>query len=190
MGIIQEQQCLKDRWDEQDADNTLKRKEKLEQQAIKTKEEKEKIKLLKEEEEKRVANEREYLGTKKRNNLDHQNELKKRWSEYEEDDDFCKQSQKENKERNIPSLEKETEKSKEEKENKKQVEDEKERKKQEAKECLRIKKKSNVDHQNELKKRWSEYEEDGDFCKEAQKDNETKRAHNLEQQPKEIKEKQ
>ena len=116
--FIQEQQYLKDRWDEQDADNTLKRKEKLEQQAIKTKEEKEKIKLLKEEEEKRIANEKEYLRTKKRNTLDHQNELKKRWSEYEEDDDFCKQSQKENKERNIPNLEKETEKTKEEKENK------------------------------------------------------------------------
>merc|ERR1712150_38777 len=163
--FIQEQQYLKDRWDEQDADNTLKRKEKLEQQAIKTKEEKEKIKLLKKEEEKRIANEKEYLRTKKRNTLDHQNQLKKRWSEYEEDDDFCKQSQKENKERNIPNVEKETEKTKEEKENKKQVEDENERKKQEAKECLRIKKKNNVDHQNELKKRWSEYEEDVDFCK-------------------------
>merc|ERR1712001_703166 len=109
-------QCLKNRWDEQDADNTWERKEKLEQQAIKTKEEKEKIRLLKEEEEKRIANEKEYLRTKKRNTLDHQNELKKRWSEYEEDDNFCKQSQKENKERNIPNLEKEPEKTKEEKE--------------------------------------------------------------------------
>merc|ERR1711997_839621 len=96
---------------------------------IKTKEEKEKIKLLKEEEEKRIANEKECLRTKKRNTLDHQNELKKRWSEYEEDDDFCKQSQKENKERKNPNLEKGPEKTKEEKENTKQVEDEKERKK-------------------------------------------------------------
>merc|ERR1712029_846652 len=97
MGHAQEQQYLKEKWNEQDKENTLKRKEKLEQKAIKAKEKAESDKALKEEEAKRKEDEKEYLRSKKEKSLDRQNELKKRWSEYDEDDEFLIKAQNEGK---------------------------------------------------------------------------------------------
>merc|ERR1712038_1087562 len=90
----QEQLDLKEKWGDQEKDNTLKRKEKLEQEAKRVKEEHDNRKKSKEEELKRKSEEKEILREKRKKSLDRQNELKKRWSEYEEDDDFCKTAQK------------------------------------------------------------------------------------------------
>merc|ERR1712111_30810 len=97
MGHAQEQQYLKEKWNEQDKENTLIRKEKLEQKAMKAKENAERHKALKEEDAKRKEDEKEYLRSKKQKSLDRQNELKKRWSEYDEDDEFLIKAQNEGK---------------------------------------------------------------------------------------------
>merc|ERR1712152_87276 len=47
------------------------------------------------------------------------------------------------------------------------------------------KKKKSLDHQNELKKRWSEYEEEDEFSKTALKVNEEKKTQTLPLQPEE-----
>merc|ERR1712179_784438 len=71
---------------------------------------------------------------------------------------------------------------------KKQLADEKEKKKQEQKECLRAKKKNKIDHQNELKKRWSAYEEGDDFSKQAKKSDEINSKLNDKKEKKKLKE--
>merc|ERR1712115_335576 len=85
-------------------ENTLKRKEKLEQKITKAKENAERDKALKEAEAKRKEDEKEYFRSKKEKSLDRQNELKKRWSEYDEDDEFSKTALKENKEKNTQTF--------------------------------------------------------------------------------------
>merc|ERR1712029_1021154 len=101
---VQEQKYLKEKWNEQDTQNTLKRKEKLEQKITKAKENTERDKALKEAEAKRKEDEKEYLRSKKEKSLDRQNELKKRWSEYDEDDEFSKTALKENKEKKTQTV--------------------------------------------------------------------------------------
>merc|ERR1712173_293847 len=59
------------------------------------------------------------------------------------------------------------------------------KRKEEEKEHLRSKKEKSLNHQNELKKRWSEYDEDDEFSKTVLKENEEKKTQIFPQRPKE-----
>merc|ERR1712212_1236389 len=137
---------------------------------------------------KRKEDEKEYLRSEKEKSLDRQNELKKRWSEYDEDDEFLIKAQKEGKAKKDEKL---PLKSLGQKEESLELEMEEEKKKEEEKENLLPKKKGGDDRQNELKKRWSEYNEDDDFCKKSKKeDNENRRQDERDEKKKEKEEKQ
>merc|ERR1712038_1014146 len=93
--LDQQQKDLKEKWDEQDKENTLKRQEKCKEKARESDEENRRRQQLKEEEQKMKIEEQVNLRNKNKKDLEHQEELKKRWSEYKDDEKFCKQKDKE-----------------------------------------------------------------------------------------------
>merc|ERR1711902_340599 len=160
----------------------------------KVKENAERDKALKEEEAKRKEDEKQYLRSKREKSLDHQIELKKRWSEYDEDDEFSKTALKENEEKKTQTfpqqpeekmkeqdkentlkrnkrLKEAADKKKEEKERKNVLKKANEERKAEENEAKRLQKEYHAQEQQYLKEKWNEQD----------KENTLKRKEKLEQ---------
>jgi len=114
--FLDEQKEMKQRWYEQEKGNILKKENQSKAIAIHKNEEKERNKRLQEESDKMKIEMKENLLLKNKYISDHQDELRKRWVEYEEDDNFyihTKQKEKLNKkndEKEMKKLVKEEEK--------------------------------------------------------------------------------
>ena len=160
--LNQQQKELKDKWDELEKDNTLKREAKAKEKNNKMKEEIEMKKRSQEDEENRKLEENETRRIQKEKLDQQQREFKEKWDEQEKENTLKRETKAKDKSKKIN----------EEIHVKKQFKDDEEKRKSEEKVNLRIKSKKDLEHQEELKKRWSEYEEDEQFHKQTKKEKE------------------